>query len=134
MAARDAGVDMRSYRRLMDALATADRETKRQSLRAIRAAVEPVRVDAENLAVHRITNIGRAWSRMRTRVIRQGASVTVRERGVRSRFEQQLKRPNLARLLTRRSLGPALARNRRRVLKAVDRELDRVARKFNRTR
>jgi len=134
MAARNAGVDTASYRRLMVQLETADRETKRQTLRAIRDAVEPVRVDAQNLAVRRITNIGRAWSRMRTRVVRAGASVTVRERGVGAGFGQRRRRPNLARLLNRRAMTPALDRNRRQVLKTVNRELDRVAHQFNRAR
>ena len=134
MAAPTAGVDKASYRRLMVALEKADRETRRDALQGIRRGVEPVRTDAQKLAVRRIDRVGRPWSRMRSKVTRKSAYVMPVERGVRTRGRARYRRPNLARLLAKRAMEPALAKNAAAVTRAVERELNKTIDRFNRGR
>ena len=70
----------------------------------LKKAAEPVRAEAETLAVHEISNIGPDWSRMRTGVTQHSTYVGLRHRmkGNRNR------RPNLANLLMDRAMAPAL--------------------------
>lgn len=78
---------------------------------AMEASAEPVRLDAQTLAVDRIRNIGVPWSRMRVGVTRRTAYVAPQERGRRTRLRPNSGRPNLRRLLLERSMEPALEQN-----------------------
>ena len=49
---------------LQKAWAVADRETSRELRAALRDAAEPVRSDAQGLALHPIDNMTVGWSRM----------------------------------------------------------------------
>lgn len=84
---------------------------------ALETAAEPVRLDAQSLAVSSISRIGVPWSRMRVGVTRHTAYVAPVERG-RSRNTRRF-RPNLKSLLLDRAMGPALERN----ISNVEREL-----------
>lgn len=76
---------------------------------ALKSSAEPVRTDAQALAVGAIRKIGVPWSRMRVGITRHTVYVApVKRRG-------RTRRPNLFDLLLADSLEPALARNRDRV-------------------
>lgn len=78
---------------------------------AMETAAEPVRLDAQALAVSGIRNIGTQWSRMRVGVTRRTAYVAPQERGRRTQRNPRIGRPNLRGLLLNRSMEPALERN-----------------------
>lgn len=112
---------------LQKAWRVADRETGKQFRAALKSAGEPVRRDAERLAVTSISGIGRPWSRMRTGVTLKSVYVAPRHRGTRNRA---LRRPNLADLLLRRAMQPALNLNRVQVEERVQDALNTVGRKW----
>lgn len=85
---------------------------------------EPVRADAERMAVAGIPRIGLPWSRMRVGITTNSVYVAPKRRG--SRIPSR-KRPNLAGLLLRRSMEPALKENEERVERGFERLLDDVA-------
>jgi hypothetical protein len=63
---------------------------------SLRAAAEPVRADAERLAVETIPRIGVPWSRMRIGVTTTSVYLAPRQRGAKL---PKRRRPNLAALL-----------------------------------
>lgn len=97
---------------------------------ALESASEPVRLDAQGLAVARIRNIGVPWSRMRVGVTRRTAYVAPQERGRRTRPGGG--RPNLATLLRARAMEPALAQNIANVEREVGEALDDLFRLWER--
>jgi hypothetical protein len=80
-------------------------------------AAEPVRTDAQVLAVSSIPRIGVPWSRVRIGVTRHTAYIAPVQRG--SNFRSRRTRPNLKSLLLDRAYEPALDRN----ITNVEREL-----------
>lgn len=86
---------------------------------ALKSAGEPVRQDAEALAVSRISNIGIPWSRMRLGIKRDSVYVAPVERGDKSRRGSR-RRPNLKTKLLDEAMAPALTQNS-----------DKVAQEFN---
>lgn len=112
-------------RELSRAFAVADRRLSREFRKGLRSAAEPIRADAESLAVERISRIGLEWSRMRTGVSRTSVYVAPRKRGSKTGAG---KRRNLFDLLGFRSLEPALDRNIDDVSRRVDGVLETVGR------
>lgn len=84
---------------------------------ALEAAAEPVRGDAQALALSSIPRLGLPWSRMRIGVTRHTAYIAPVERG--SNVRTRRTRPNLKTLLLGRAMEPALERN----ISNVEREL-----------
>lgn len=78
------------------------------------ATADPVRFQAQELAVARIPRIGLPWSRMRVGVTRHTAYVAPVERGLKRGFARR-QRPNLKPLLLERALLPAFDQNRERI-------------------
>ena len=110
---------------------TADRVDK--DLRdAMKSAAEPVRRDAEQLAVSNIRRIGIPWSRMRTGVTRHSVYVAPVERGVKSRTIRRGRRPNLKPLLLERAMDPALDQNADKVEREVIDAMDDLFRRWER--
>lgn len=93
---------------------------------ALRAVAEPVRSDAERLAVASIPTVGVPWSRMRIGVTRTSIYVAPRQRG--RNANRLLRRPKFADLLLDRAMEPALAANEGRVVAAVEHVLGTVGR------
>jgi hypothetical protein len=118
---------------LQRAFKAADVSVQRELRKALRVAAEPVRADAERLAVAGIPRIGTPWSRMRVGVTNTMVYVAPRERGQKGR-DQRLRRPNLARLLLDRSMQPALDHNRAEVIVGVEAALGTVGRVWEDTR
>lgn len=113
-------VSVEGLRELNRAFKAADAKLHKDLRGALKDAAEPVRSDAEHLAVLEIENVGVRWSRMRVGVTQREVYVAPVQRGINTRGKERLRRPNLATLLTERSLEPALHQNIERVLHSVD--------------
>ena len=124
-------IALRGQRELLAALAKADRETRLGVRRELRGVAEPVRREAQTLALSEISGMAKSpkWAGMRTGVTRKLVYVAPRQRGVRGRGPGR--RPNLADLLMVRAMEPALQHNERRTEAALEEMLDRVADDFN---
>jgi hypothetical protein len=132
MPAEGPAVLVRGERELSRAFAKADRDTRLRWRRTLRELAEPVRSDAEQLALQTIRNMASSpkWARMRTGVTQKMVYVAPRQRGVRGRGPKR--RGNLADLLMDRAMQPALDRHRGDVERAVELLFDRIADDFNR--
>ena len=100
---------------------------------ALEEAANPVRRDAQTLAMVAIRRIGPSWARMRIGTAGGVVYVAPVERGTKGRGNQRFRRPNLANLLLDRAMEPALARNQSAVIRRVDEALDEFARLWDRT-
>ena len=118
--------------RLSRAFNAADKTLTKQLKTSLREAAEPVRADAEGLAVSSIRNIGVPWSRMRVGVTTKMVYVAPRQRGKKTLPSRR--RPNLKPLLLHRSMEPALDRNEPEVLRRMDGVLEDVAHAWGRAR
>lgn len=119
-------IHVEGLRELQRAFKAAD-VTLQKDLRAgLRAAAEPVRASAEQLAVENITRIGIPWSRMRVGVTTRDVYVAPRKRGLKTRGDDPRRRPNLFDLILGRALEPALDRNVGQVEAGLERVLDTV--------
>jgi hypothetical protein len=107
----------------------ADATLHRELRGGLKRAVEPVRSDAEQLAVSGITRIGLPWSRMRVGVTARSVYVAPKKRGSRGPLR---KRPNLAPLLLGKAMLPALEKNQETVTRAVDGVLGEMERAWER--
>lgn len=111
------------------ALRQADKDVRLGIRKEYRTVAEPVRADAERLAVANIRNVGLPWSRMRIGITQRVVYVAPRQRGARG--NRRLRRANFAGLL-----GPqmqhALDRNRPEIVRRFNHMLLNVADKFNR--
>jgi hypothetical protein len=117
---------------LFRAFKTADREARLFLRSEFRMVAEPVRRQAEELALTRIRNMRTSpkWARMRTGVTQRLVYVAPRQKGTRGR--RAGRRPNLADLLMGRAMEPALDMNEPRIERAVERVFDEIADHFNR--
>lgn len=123
-------VRVEGLRELQRAFAVADKTLERELKDTLREVAEPVRADAERLAVSGIPRIGLTWSRMRVGVTKTSVYVAPRKRGVRGNDSR--KRPNLAGLLLGRSMVPALEQNEARVVREMNEMLEQVGRAWER--
>ena len=71
------------------------------------------------------------WAQMRIGVTQTLVYVAPQQRGIKSRTDRRLRRPNLADLLMGRAMQPALDKNVSRVEVGVGLALDKVVRKWN---
>lgn len=108
---------------LQRAFKAAENQLDTEFATGAKQVAEPVRVDAERLAVAGIPRIGVPWSRMRVGVTTRSVYVAPEKRG--SRIPQR-RRPNLADLLLGRAMEPALQQNEGQVLAGFERILDNV--------
>ncbi len=111
---------VRGLTEMQRAFRLADRDLSRDLRATLKDVAEPVRSDAERLAVSGIRNVGLPWSRMRVGVTSKSVYVAPKERGRRSRR----RRPNLAGLLMDRAMSPALELNQGRIAHEVEEMLD----------
>jgi hypothetical protein len=100
---------------LRRACVVAGRQMSRDMNDALKSAGEPVRSDAQSLALANIPKIGLPWSRMRLGIQRHSVYVAPVERGVKSRTRPGKRRPNLKTKLLDEAMAPALVRNSDRV-------------------
>lgn len=118
-------------RELTATFAHAPKDVNRAYRAELRTVAFPVQQTAQQLAVERISRIGVPWSRFRIGVTRTLVYVAPRQRGVNSRGNARLRRPNLARRMAHEVTGPALAVNRHKVERDFDEMLDRLVRKWD---
>ncbi len=113
-------IHVQGLRELNRAFKAADRTLSRELRVSLRAAVEPVRTTAEQLATEQIPRIGVPWSQMRIGVTTTSVYLAPKQRG--TKFQSR-RRPNLAKLLLERSMQPALEQNESLVVENVERTL-----------
>jgi hypothetical protein len=116
-------IAVEGLRDLQRAFRVADETLSRELTRTLREVAEPVRTDAERLAVSGIRHITLPWSQMRIGVTRSSVYIAPKRRG--SRFPQN-RRPNFAGLLLHRAMLPALSRNEQQVQEGMEELLDTV--------
>ena len=121
-------IRVEGLRELQRAFAAADRTLVTELRTELREVAEPVRADAERLAVAGIPSIGLSWSRMRVGVTQTGVYVAPRRKGGKG----SRRRPNLAGLLLGRSMMPALQQNVPQVEAGMERMLGKVGRAWER--
>lgn len=103
---------------------------------ALEAAAEPVRQDAQSLALAEIPRISLPsttvpWHRMRVGVTRRTAYVAPEQRGDKSRRAGR-RRPNFATKLRSEAMEPALDRNIKNVEREIGEALDDLGRRWSR--
>jgi hypothetical protein len=128
--AREETVRVEGLRELQRAFKLADAEQHKQLRATLKTVAEPVRVDAEILAVDRIRRIGIPWSRMRVGITQTSVYVAPEMRGRRSRSNRAIRRPNLKPLLLDEAMIPALNSNTPKIVAAFERALGEIGKKW----
>lgn len=123
---------VKGLREMSRAFARADRTLSRELRDKLRDVAHPVASAAESLARSRISHIGHKWPRMRVGVTRTLVYVAPKERGVRSRTQAGLRRPNLADRLMEDAMAPALRDHGPRIERDTQQVLDTVGRAWER--
>lgn len=123
-------VTVRGLRELEILFADFGKDAKRELNVELRKIAEPIRADAQSLAVSGIPRIGPKWSKMRVGVTRTLVYVAPRQRGVRAGSPRS--RPKFAQLMLDRAMDPALERNRGRVEGDVESLFEHLANDWNR--
>lgn len=109
----ESAVQVEGLEALRRAFRAANTGIDRDLRAALESAAEPVRSDASELALTRISGMARSslpWWDWRTGVTRSTAYIAPRMRGDKSRRATR-RRPNLKQLLLDRAATPALERN-----------------------
>jgi hypothetical protein len=117
---------VKGYRELLRADARATKETKLGVRRELREVAEPVRRDAQSLALSEIRNmpVTPAWAVMRVGITRRAVYVAPKQKGSRGRGPNR--RPNLANLLMDRAMARALAQDSGQVQAGFEHLLDHI--------
>lgn len=123
------GLKVRGLRDLQRLLKAAGPDADRTLKRTLREVAEPIRADAEQLAVSRIPRVGLEWSRMRVGVTQRAVYVAPRARGTRGITPRS--RPRFADLMEQRAMHPALEQNRPELEARVDAAFDEFADDWN---
>jgi len=116
---------------LLRALSLVNRDLRSDVRTALEAAAEPVRFDAEHLALSEISGMVRSripWHGMRIGVTQREVYVAPRQRGLKSRTNDRRRRPNLFALLLQRAMEPALENNIGRVERELEDQLEQMRR------
>lgn len=120
-------VILRGQRELVRAFTLAGKEAGKEIRQELRAVAEPVRHDAELLALSEIPRMSPImsrsavpWWRMRVGVTTKSVYVAPVQRGVKGRGDLSRRRPNFADLMMNRAMQPALDRHQKDAVEAVD--------------
>ena len=121
------------FRELNLAYKGAERDVRLRWRANLREVAEPVRQDAERLAMSSIRRMPGSpkWSRMRVGISQRVVYIAPRARGFKGRGRHPSKRPNLGDLLMNRAMQPALERNEEQMFRNLERLMDRIAADFN---
>lgn len=122
-------VKVKGLRELNRAFARADKTLKTEKDDALKKAAEPVRADAERLAVAHIRKVGLNWSRMRVGTTQRVVYVAPRARSTR---QVNRKRPKFGTKLMAEAMEPALEQNRANVIREMERFMDEIGRDWAR--
>lgn len=121
-------VRVQGLRELTRAFKNISGDLSRELNNALTDAADPVKQEAEQLALTRIRNMPRSpdWAGMRIGVSK-ARGVVFMVPATRSRRRPGSSRPNLANLLLERSMEPALDANQGEIVERVDRVLGQLA-------
>lgn len=111
------------------AFGLAGKTASKEMRTALRQVAEPVRAGAQTLASQSIHVSAVNWSEMRTQVSLNMVYVAPKQRGRRSKYQRNIRRPNLAPILAR-AMETSLALNEPVVVRRMERVVDTVARKW----
>lgn len=127
------GLSVTGLDELNRALRRSSKEVRLGVRKELRRVAEPVRAEAEQLAVEKIRRIGLKWSKMRIGLTLSENIIYVapRQRGVKRRGPDPRKRPNLADLLMTRAMEPALERHIGEIEGRFGAMLDTIADRFS---
>jgi len=128
----EAAVVVQGLGGLQRAFEAAGKEFSKEIRQDLIDVAEPVRVEAERLAVAGISHIGVPWSRMRAVARRNLVYVAPVERGRASRRNLRIRRPNLADLLMDRAMQPALEAKTGEVVERFDLFLEHLGENWER--
>ncbi len=133
----EGAIRVKGLTELNRALKHADKETRLGIRKVERQVAEPVRVDAQELAVREISHIGVPWSRMRIGITQKVVYVAPAQRGSKARRATvtQARRKadkKFATRLIREAMEPALEKNRAAIERNFEAALDDMADNFNR--
>jgi len=130
----ESGVTVTGLRELSRAFRYGDREAATLLRTGFRQIAEPIRRESETLTGSEIRNMHRSprWMKMRTGITRTLVYVAPRQRGVKGRGPNPRRRPNLANLMMRRAMEPALAHHEGQIVHEVEQLLDELVRHFDR--
>jgi hypothetical protein len=116
------GVEVQGLRDFYRALGTLERGTQAALRQGLLEGAEPVRVRAQSLAASQIRNMTSDWSKMKVGAT-AAALVYVAPK---ARRKGGSKRPNLAGLLMKRAMRPALRQKQHEVERAVARAMSKA--------
>lgn len=132
-----AAVILRGQRELIRAFTAAGKAAGKEIRAELRAVAEPVRHDAESLALSEIPHMAPIvsksavpWWRMRVGVTTKSVYVAPVQRGVKGRGDLSRRRPKFADLMMERAMEPALERNQAAAVEAVDAVLSHIAQEW----
>ena len=125
-------IAVRGLRELTRTFNNAPADVKRAYKDELRTVAEPVRMDAEQLAVSTIRKVGPDWSKMKTGVTTRLVYVAPKQRGAGGRGPSPRRRPKFGTLLMDRAMQPALDRRRPGIEQDFDQMLDRLVVKWDR--
>lgn len=114
-------VEIKGLADLQRALRSCSREVRLGVRKKLRSVAEPVRLEAERLALEEISHIGPDWSQMRIGITTWTVYVAPKQRGIKQGAK---KRRNLAPLLADEAMNPALENRRGEVVDLIGRALD----------
>ena len=120
MAEAQVGLVVDGVSELLKTLKHAPKDVRLGIRSELRSLGEPVRSTAERLAATEIPKSRPRWSKFRTGVTQAGVYVAPRERGVKTKGRDRLRRPSFGTLLARRASQPALRANEWRIRKDVE--------------
>lgn len=130
-------VILKGQRELVRAFTVAGKDSGKEIRNELRQVAQPVRHDAELLALSEIPRMAPVvstsavpWWRMRVGVTTKSVYVAPVQRGVKGRGDLARRRPNFADLMMQRAMEPALERNQQAAAEAVDAALGRISREW----
>jgi len=117
-------IAVEGYRECSRAFAAMGGDAPKELRAALAVAGEPVRRDAESLALANITNIGDRWSRQRLGITRTFVYIAPRARN-----RGGSPRPNLGPLLLNRAMWPAAKQHEGETVAIVEASVDKLKQK-----
>jgi hypothetical protein len=117
------GVQIEGLNEVIRAFGKIEKSLAKEVRDSLKKAGEPVRVEAERMAVGNISNIGPVWSRMKLGSTSSGVYIALQ-----ARRRGGPGRPNVGRLLLGESILPAVAEKGDETEREVEKALDHLTR------
>lgn len=132
----EAAIEIKGMRELSRAFTLVGPAARRELRATFKEAAEPVKRDAESLALANISHVGDKWSKMRVGVTQRVVYVAPKQRGRRARggtISDRRRHADVffAAKLMGQAMEPALTRNATEIEHRAEVALDHIADKFN---